>query len=237
MAQHTRFLLVQGQIIPGLDKQLEGMRIGEEWSGTLPPSLAFGLYSDKNLLKVDVPKDEKLTPLGNIVRLRSGKIGRVIQQIKDYLIVDTNHEYAGKSIDVWVRLEEIDPIQETESTVWSGVEIKTYMDGDSLTYPKHGDIVFIRYAGYLASTGEIFETSNDEKPFSFQIGKEEVINGWDEVVMKMSLGEMARIYVRNDFSDGFNFWKDKIPPYSDLVFDIHLIQIDKKKIDYNKLNI
>jgi hypothetical protein len=50
----------------------------------------------------------------------------------------------------------------------------------------------MHYKGTLTSNGTKFDSSYDRgKPFSFKIGRGDVIQGWDEGVMEMSLGEKA----------------------------------------------
>ena len=68
--------------------------------------------------------------------------------------------------------------------------------GDGVTFPQPGNTLEMHYTGTLASTGEKFDSSRDRgTPFSFVIGVGQVIKGWDEGVMKMSVGQRANLYV------------------------------------------
>ena len=61
----------------------------------------------------------------------------------------------------------------------------------------------MHYVGTLASNGTKFDSSRDRgKPFSFKIGRGEVIAGWDEGVMQMSLGEKAILHISSDYGYG-----------------------------------
>ncbi|KAL1557846.1 Peptidyl-prolyl cis-trans isomerase fkbp12 [Salvia divinorum] len=66
-----------------------------------------------------------------------------------------------------------------------------------------------------------------QKPFSFQIGKGSVIKGWDEGVLGMQLGEVAKLKCSPDYaygSGGFPAWG--IQPNSVLVFEIEVLSIE-----------
>lgn len=82
------------------------------------------------------------------------------------------------------------------------------------------------YTGTLASNGKKFDSSLDRgTPFSFKIGKGEVIKGWDEGVMGMSLGEKAILHISADFGYGEQGAGGVIPPNADLDFQVELLQI------------
>ena len=58
--------------------------------------------------------------------------------------------------------------------------------------PQDGHKVKVHYVGTLTADGAKFDSSRDrDKPFEFTIGTGQVIKGWDEGVMKLSLGQRA----------------------------------------------
>ncbi|GAB2267999.1 Peptidyl-prolyl cis-trans isomerase fkbp12, partial [Dionaea muscipula] len=62
------------------------------------------------------------------------------------------------------------------------------------------------------------------EPFSFEIGKGKVIKGWDEGVLGMQVGEVARLTCSPDYAygaSGFPSWG--IQPNSVLVFEIEVL--------------
>ena len=61
------------------------------------------------------------------------------------------------------------------------------------------------------------------KPFKFKLGAEQVIQGLDEGVSQLSIGERAKIVIPPKFA-----YKDKgfpglIPPNATVIFDVELI--------------
>jgi FK506-binding protein 1 len=94
-----------------------------------------------------------------------------------------------------------------------------------------GDRLSMHYKGTLASNGNQFDSSYDRgKPFQFKIAKGEVIRGWDDGVMQMSLGEKAKLLITSDFGYGAE-GIGPIPPHADLVFEVELLKIGDQAAD------
>lgn len=111
-----------------------------------------------------------------------------------------------------------------------GVEKETITAGDGATFPSSGDMLTMHYTGTLAEGGKQFDSSVSRgKPFQFVIGIGQVIRGWDEGVMKMSLGEKAMLKISSDFGYGAGGAGDDIPPNADLNFEVELLAIGDKK--------
>lgn len=90
---------------------------------------------------------------------------------------------------------------------------------------KAGDKLEMHYTGTLTD-GTKFDSSRDRgKPFSFTIGVGQVIRGWDEGVMKMSVGQQAKLEITSDFGYGARGAGGVIPPNADLIFDVELLRI------------
>jgi FKBP-type peptidyl-prolyl cis-trans isomerase len=65
--------------------------------------------------------------------------------------------------------------------------VKTTQPGNG-SKPKAGNKVTVHYTGKLTN-GKVFDSSVTRKePFTFNLGKGEVIKGWDEGVAQMSIG-------------------------------------------------
>eukprot|EP00933_Yihiella_yeosuensis_P041768 TRINITY_DN36177_c0_g1_i1.p1 TRINITY_DN36177_c0_g1~~TRINITY_DN36177_c0_g1_i1.p1 ORF type:complete len:198 (-),score=31.02 TRINITY_DN36177_c0_g1_i1:100-693(-) len=108
----------------------------------------------------------------------------------------------------------------------SGVEVVTIKPGDRKTFPQKGDRLTMHYTGTLASNGKKFDSSYGKgKPFTFRIGIGQVIKGWDEGVMKMSLGEKATLKVKAEYGYGSAGAGGAIPANADLNFEVELLKI------------
>ena len=86
--------------------------------------------------------------------------------------------------------------------------------------------------GTLASDGTKFDSSRDKgRTFSFQIGIGQVIAGWDQGVMKMSLGERAKLKIPYTMGYGDAGAGGVIPGRADLDFDVELLAIAGTKCE------
>lgn len=88
-----------------------------------------------------------------------------------------------------------------------------------------GDTVVANYTGWVASTGEIFESSLDGGDGSgVEFGLTSLIQGWQEGIPGMKIGEIRRIYIPSEKAYG-EADTGTIAPNSDLIFDVEILGI------------
>ncbi|OCF72001.1 FK506-binding protein 1 [Kwoniella mangroviensis CBS 8886] len=106
-----------------------------------------------------------------------------------------------------------------------GVTIEPISPGDGKTFPKERQMVAIHYVGTLAD-GTKFDSSRDRgQPFVCMIGVGQVIKGWDEGVLKLSLGQKANLICTPDYAYGQAGHPPVIPRNATLKFEVELLQI------------
>jgi FK506-binding protein 1 len=104
---------------------------------------------------------------------------------------------------------------------------KTIIKEGNGVFPKVGDTLTVHYTGTLKSNGNKFDSSVDKnRPFKFQIGQGQVIKGWDEGMIQLSVGEKATLDITPDFGYGAAGAGGVIPPNADLLFDVELLAIN-----------
>ncbi len=88
-----------------------------------------------------------------------------------------------------------------------------------------GALLIVHYSGYLED-GTKFDSSHDRgKPFQCVIGTGRVIKGWDQGMMGMREGGKRKLYVPEHLAYGERQVGDLIAPYSNLIFDIELLEV------------
>lgn len=101
-------------------------------------------------------------------------------------------------------------------------EILTEGTGDQLVQP--GDSITVDYTGVLEN-GTQFDSSIGREPFTFTVGRGEVIQGWDQGLIGMKVGEERKLTIPSDLAYGSNS-VGEIPANSTLIFTVKLISIN-----------
>ena len=107
------FTLGSGELIPGFEKGIVGMEVGQTKTIAVPPEEAYGPRNEE--LMVDVKKTtlpENITPvIGQQlqIRRRSGDLlkATIAGVDEDTVTLDANHPFAGKTLLFEVKLVEI----------------------------------------------------------------------------------------------------------------------------------
>jgi peptidylprolyl isomerase len=91
---------------------------------------------------------------------------------------------------------------------------------------KDGDTVTVNYVGVLYKTGKVFNASWETKePFSFTLGKGQVIPGWDQGVPGMKVGGRRELIIPSALAYGAKGSPPKIPANEPLVFVVDLLGV------------
>ena len=86
------------EIIPGLEKALEGMKAGEKKHVTVSADDAYGQYDAAKKVTVKKNQVPEGVKVGTRLRGQNGMEAKVVAINGDDVVVDTNHPLAGKSL-------------------------------------------------------------------------------------------------------------------------------------------
>lgn len=95
-----------------------------------------------------------------------------------------------------------------------------------------GKFAVVHYSGWLYDPtaadlhGKAFDSSVNRGPFTFPLGARRVIQGWDQGVQGMKVGGKRTLIIPSNMAYGErNVGNGLIPPNSDLIFDVELLEV------------
>ena len=106
----------------------------------------------------------------------------------------------------------------------SGLRYKIIQKGSGAQAQK-GKSVSVHYEGSL-DNGQVFDSSYRRKdPITFTLGIGQVIQGWDEGIALLKVGDKARFVIPSYLGYGERGAGGVIPPNATLVFDVELVKV------------
>ncbi len=114
------YLHGHGNIIPGLERQMEGMEVGEERDITVEPEEGYGPYIEGHDLVVPLdefpPNIKPEVGLGLLVETPDGRqVPYFVTEVSDTFVrLDPNHPLAGQRLHFKVKVVEVREATEEE---------------------------------------------------------------------------------------------------------------------------
>jgi len=118
--------------------------------------------------------------------------------------------------------EEMIPVEGTQPEA-TELQIETLQEGSGDQEVQSGNTIRVHYVGTLVD-GTKFDSSIDRgEPFTFTAGVGQVIQGWDQGVLGMKVGEKRRLTIPANLAYGDQGVGDVIPANSTLIFEVELV--------------
>lgn len=106
----------------------------------------------------------------------------------------------------------------------SGLRYKMIQKGSGKK-AENGKTVSVHYTGQLED-GKVFDSSYPrKKPIEFPLGRGNVIEGWDEGIALLQVGDKARFVIPSHLGYGARGAGGAIPPNATLIFDVELMDV------------
>lgn len=119
---------------------------------------------------------------------------------------------------------ELDKISQGFEKTSSGLRYQITEKGNGKKAEK-GNTVFVHYRGKLANGQEFDSSFKRNQPLEFVVGIGQVIEGWDEGLQLLQVGDKARLVIPSYLGYGSRGAGGVIPPDATLIFDVELINV------------
>lgn len=223
--------------------QMPGLQIPEESASNQFPNPvvdilrtcsvgdSFMIHLPLDSLQRTTPEMEKNKSLKYLVKLIDVKSDQQVQKEKEELRKETERRAAE------LKLQEPEVASQIAKTlkdykagkaktiVQDRVEVIVHEEGEGKAL-ENGSKATMQYYGVLKSNGEEFDNSFKRgRPFSFTVGRGEVISGWDKGLVGLKKGAKATIVIPFDMAYGAAD-RPGIPGKSDLVFYVEVEDVN-----------
>jgi FKBP-type peptidyl-prolyl cis-trans isomerase len=88
-----------------------------------------------------------------------------------------------------------------------------------------GDLITVSYSGKVAGGQRWNLARGSERPFTFPLGRGQVIQGWDEGLVGMRRGGERRLVIPPELAFGSAGYLDLIPPDATVIFRVRLLNL------------
>jgi FKBP-type peptidyl-prolyl cis-trans isomerase FkpA len=203
---------------PGLEEAVATMKKGSKVKVIVPSNMAFGEMGRGNI----VPPYATLIYDVEIVDIQT-KADYEKEQ-SDLKKKEAQKQETAKKDESMLRQKYLQDHNITVKPTASGLYYIEKAKGTG-AQAAPGKKVKVHYTGTLLN-GTKFDSSRDKnEPWEFTLGKSQAIQGFDEGFSMMKKGGKAIFIIPSSIAYGERDMGEKIPPYSTLVFDVELIDV------------
>jgi peptidylprolyl isomerase len=176
--------LFTGSLLPGLEKALEGQKVGSRVLAVIPPADAFGSAgnseigvgaSDTVVFVIDMVKS--FTNTDGVSGAQTSNGGGALPTV--------TAGAAGKGPTITI------PKTKAPTTL----QVKTLIKGTGAVVKK-GQYIVVQYTGVNWRTGKVFDSSwSRSEPWATEIGEGQVIKGWDTGLVGQTVGSRVLLVI------------------------------------------
>ena len=135
-------------------------------------------------------------------------------------------EKYGENKAAGIKFLEENKTKEGVVTTESGLQYKVIKAGKG-EIPTSTSTVKVNYKGTLIDGTEFDSSYKRNAPASFRA--DQVIKGWTEALTMMPVGSKWELYIPQELAYGARETGGQIKPFSTLIFEVELLEIEKKK--------
>lgn len=193
------FVIGEGRVIPGWEEGIALMRVGGKATLIIPPELGYG-------------------PAGAGASIPPNAVLHFDVELVSAEPVPTLAPPPTAAPPTSVNPDDF-------TTTESGLQYYFLEEGDGET-PLLGEVASVSFTGWLEDNS-LFASSQEGLPVQFIIGDEQIVPGWDEMVLLMQIGDVVQIIVPPELGLGEEGSPNgTIPPNATLTFELELTAVE-----------
>ena len=213
--QHQVYTQLQDPIFAGdLQEAYSMMHVGDSASFYVKADSIATLYYDQDPNAVGLAPEDYFRYEVKLVEVQTEEEFQAnVEKMKESMKIE-----AKRALDEYVVNNNINVTPEP-----SGVYIIPIEKGKGRC-PVKGEKVELDFSATLLNGQPVGSTFDSPEKFSFVLGEGYTIQGWEEIVPKMHLGDRVKAIIPFDMAYGEHS-VGEIPAYANLVYDIKLLKI------------
>ena len=207
---------------------IAGIQIGQQVSGEMFDNISLQLFGNDSTQTLD--KNNFLA--GFIAAVKNGAVVSV-EDARLYVETHTEAIKAkaleakyGENKAAGIKFLEENKTKEGVITTESGLQYKVIKAGNG-EIPTKESSVKVNYKGTLIDGTEFDSSYKRNAPATFRA--DQVIKGWTEALTMMPVGSKWELYIPQELAYGSRETGGLIKPFSTLIFEVELLEIEKKK--------
>lgn len=161
--------------------------------------------------------------IDNLEIIRVGEAAKKFNAVESFRVFNGAKEEREKAAKLNAE-KEMEAISAGFDKTESGLRYQIIQNGNG-TQAEKGKTVSVHYKGSLID-GTVFDSSyKRNSPIDFPLGMGHVIQGWDEGIALLKVGDKARFVIPSYLGYGAQGAGGVIPPNATLIFDVELMDV------------
>jgi FKBP-type peptidyl-prolyl cis-trans isomerase FklB len=207
---------------------IAGIQIGQQVSGDMIDNINMQLFGNDSIQSLS--KDNFLA--GFIAAVKKGAVVSVedaqayVKEHTEAIKAKALEAKYGENKAAGEKFLAENKTKEGVITTESGLQYKIIKAGKG-EIPTKESSVKVNYKGTLIDGTEFDSSYKRNAPATFRA--DQVIKGWTEALTMMPVGSKWELYIPQELAYGSRETGGQIKPFSTLIFEVELLEIEKKK--------
>ena len=207
---------------------IAGIQIGQQVGGDMFEQISLQVFGNDSTQTLS--KDNFLA--GFIAAVKNGAVVSVedartyVETHTEAIKVKALEAKYGENKAAGIKFLEENKTKEGVITTESGLQYKVIKAGNG-EIPTKESSVKVNYKGTLIDGTEFDSSYKRNAPATFRA--DQVIKGWTEALTMMPVGSKWEIFIPQELAYGSRETGSLIKPFSTLIFEVELLEIEKKK--------